>query len=304
MTRQTIAITGATGFIGRVVVRQLLEHGRQVVALVRETSPRDVLGEHPALSFVEYEDLDSTELADVLREHAPDAFLHAGWAGVSGGARRQVDQVGINVHATRSSVELASAAGCQRWVGVGSQAEYGASDAVLDEQSPLKPASSYARAKVQAAESAREAAAMFGLPIAWARLFSVYGPGDHHTAVVPTTIRALLDGSDPQLGACAQDWDLLYVEDAAAALVALLDSDVSGDFNVASGLQQPLRESLELIAELLDRPGALTFAAPTSKEPAPLRAHSAKLQSLTGWAPTTSLRDGLAATLESHGAAV
>lgn len=294
---QTIALTGATGFIGRALTRQLLANGRTVIALVRETSDRSVLDEHEQLIFVEYDDLDSTALANELREHAPSVLVHAGWAGVSGDARRQVDQVGFNVTATRSSVELASAAGCTRWIGLGSQAEYGPTDAVIDESTPLKPESSYGRAKVKAADAAREAGALFGLPVVWARLFSVYGPGDHYASVLPATIRALLAGTDPKLGACAQDWDLLYVEDAAAALVALIDSPLTGDFNIAAGEQQPLRATLELVADQLGTRSSLHFAEPTSKEPSPLRASNMRMLTLTSWAPATSLSDGIAATI-------
>ena len=299
MSSPPVVITGATGFIGAAVVNQLLEAGRSVIALVRPATDRTRLPEHDDLQVVEYEQLDAVELADELRVLAPSAFLHLGWAGVEGAARRQVDQAGINVPVTIASVELASAAGCLRWVGVGSQAEYGSRFDAVREDALLRPDSSYGRAKVKAWAAAQDAAQMYGLSHAWARVFSVFGPGDHSSAVVPYTINALLSGRTPTLGAGLHDWDLLYVDDAAAALIALVDSAANGPFNIAAGTARPLRDVIQLIDGIVGGEVHPVYDEAPSTPVAPLLADITRIRAEAGWMPTTTLEDGISRTVSA-----
>jgi nucleoside-diphosphate-sugar epimerase len=287
-----IVLTGATGFLGRAVVRELLGRGLEVIALVRPESV--VAGLPDAVTRVPYTALDDSQTSGALARLEPKAFVHLGWAGVGGATRASFDHAGTNVPAAIASVELATAAGCDYWLGIGSQAEYGPSVVPLTEDAPLAPVSAYGNAKVAAWSAASSTAETNDLDAGWARVFSIYGPGDHDTAVLPFAIRSMLAGRSPALGMCTHDWDLLYVEDAARALADLVQVRAIGPVNVASGERRPLRDAIDIAAAAIGGPppgyGERSDAGVT-----PLRAVVDRLQSLTGWEPRVPLERGVPA---------
>lgn len=294
--RGTVAVTGATGFLGRALVAALLAAGDSVVALARPSTDKAQLPEHDRLRWVGYErDLTHPDVVAELASTAPTGFVHLGWAGVAGPTRGDVDHVAVNVPTTIASVQLAAASGCSYWLGIGSQAEYGPSVDVLTEDSALRPVTGYGLAKVAAGAAAHAVGSALDVTTGWARVFSVYGPGDHEGAVLPYAIRELLAGSSPNLGSCAHDWDLLHIDDAAAALAALVHREVGGAVNLASGRHQPLREAIDLAAAQVGGPAQPDYG---EAEGVPLRASVARLEDTTGWRPRVSLPDGVAGTVE------
>lgn len=292
--RAAVVVTGATGFLGRALVARLLANGDRVVALARPTTDRTRLDAHPSLDWVQYENLAGDDLVAALAERRPSAFVHLGWAGVSAG-RGTVDQVRTNVPTTIASVRLAHAIGCEYWLGVGSQAEYGPTSAVSREDDPLRPATDYGLAKVAAAAAAHATGEALGITTGWARVFSIYGAGDHAGAVLPYVITTLLAGEDPRLGACTHDWDLLHVDDAALAFAALVHNHVAGATNVASGEQRPLRDAIQLAHAAIEGRGRPEFGDAVGT---PLRASVERLVASTGWRPQVSLEQGIVATVD------
>jgi nucleoside-diphosphate-sugar epimerase len=290
-----VAVTGATGFLGRALVARLLEAGDEVIALARPGTDRSRLAAHPRLRWISYGDLAADDVTCELAALSPTTFVHLGWAGVSNTGRGDVDHVRTNVPTTISSVRLAATIGCNYWLGVGSQAEYGPTDAVIREDDELRPTTDYGLAKVAAAAAAHATGAALGRATGWARVFSIYGPGDHEGAVLPYAIRELLAGRAPQLGACTHDWDLLHVDDAADAFRALVRARAAGATNVASGEQRALRDAIDIAATEIDGPESPAYG---DHPGTPLRASIDRITSTTGWRPLISLEAGVAATVE------
>lgn len=290
-----VAVTGATGFLGRALLDALLAAGDTVVALVRPSTDLTRLPE--GVATVEYRDLGHSDVARRLGAHAPDAFVHLGWAGVAGPERGRVDHVSVNVPATIESVRLAHSAGCQYWLGTGSQAEYGPSSDVLTEKSPRRPVTEYGVAKVAAAAAAHATGDALGITTGWARVFSLYGPGDHTGAVLPFAIARMLAGERAALGPCTHDWDLLHVDDAAAAFAALVSVAAPGPYNIASGERRPLRDAIEIAADAVDGPVRPSYGS--ADAPAtPLRASIEHIAATTGWRPRVVLEAGVPETVE------
>lgn len=127
------------------------------------------------------------------------------------------------------------------------------------------------------------------------RIFSVYGPGDHPWSLVQSCLRTWLAGGEMALGACTQQWNFLYIEDAVSALVHLLTEGAPGVYNVAGSDTRPLREYIEEMYRLCGSRGSFRYGErPENAEgPADLMPDISKLLSATGWRPKTTFAEGI-----------
>ncbi len=239
------------------------------------------------------------EYFEALRRFAPDTVLHLAWHGVGRAERDAPEQVGINVPGTVDLFQASAQAGANTFIAAGSQAEYGPSDKRIDETHPTRPTSLYGAAKLATLGLLEHLAEARAIRLAWLRVFSLYGPQDGESTMIATLARSLLAGERPATTDGSQRWDYLYVDDAAAAFLAVARSGAVGVFNVGSGLAAPLREAMCTLRDLIDptleigfgelplAPGAVTRLEPDVT----------RLKELTGWAPKVSLREGLRQTV-------
>ena len=303
---QRVAVTGAGGFLGAALVRRLLQDGAEVLALVRPGGSRERLAAVESSPGLRVAALDVDVLADAggraraaeaLRAFAPGALVHAAWTGVRGAARQDVAQH-RNVGATVALLEGAADAGAGRFVGLGSQAEYGPRDAAISEDDVPRPTSVYGAAKVAAGHLVLAIAPRLGVSAAWARVFSLYGPGEAPGALVPDLAAALLAGRDLPLGSGEQRWDYLHVDDAADALARLaMTREATGFFNVGSGRVVRVRDVAERLVALAAPGARLSFGARPDGDLVHLEAQVERLRRHTGWQPRVELDAGLAAVV-------
>ncbi|HYW69809.1 MAG TPA: NAD(P)-dependent oxidoreductase, partial [Pyrinomonadaceae bacterium] len=164
----------------------------------------------------------------------------------------------------------------------------------------LKPASLYGTCKHALRLLVESYAEQTGLSAAWARLFFLYGPHEDPQRVVASVIRALLNEQPARCTSGTQQRDLLFIEDAASALVALLDSQVRGPVNIGSGQAVAVKDVVTNIGVQLDRLELIQLGAlPGSPNDPPLLvAEIERLRNEVGWQPRFDLQSGLAATIE------
>ncbi|PWW06265.1 transketolase N-terminal domain/subunit [Paenibacillus cellulosilyticus] len=230
--RCAAVVTGAAGFIGAAVCRELLSRGWRVYAVIRPGSKAERLPHgHGALQLVEGDLMQPAQWETQLETAAAagerfDSWLQLGWEGVAGSMRND-DSQAANVEATVESVRLAARLGCSSWIGAGSQAEYGQMEGRVDEGAAETPTTAYGRAKLASGRQALEEAALHGLSGYWVRIFSVYGPGDNGSWLIPGLIRQLMAGESPAMTFGEQRWDYLYIDDAAAAFAALAEQSTA-----------------------------------------------------------------------------
>lgn len=283
-----IVLTGATGFLGREIAREARARGHVVAGLVRRpeaSRPGDILGDF----------LDPDSYRDALRAFAPDALIHCGWHGVAASEREFVTQLD-NVPATaRLALECADA-GARIAIGLGTQAEYGMYASRVREDHVGAPVTLYAIAKRAAGAAFLRLAERRGMRAVWARIFSLYGPGETAPTLLPGVARMFAQARTPDLTACTQIWDFVHVRDAARAICDLAAcDDASGFVNVASGEELVLRDTVLALRDVMapsiaPRFGALPFGA---EQIMYLAGDVAKLRALTGWRPEISLVEGL-----------
>jgi len=294
-------VTGATGFIGSHLVRLLLDRKVVVAILMRPNS--DTWRIKDVLSAVEviHGDLSAIEQSgDMIRSFTPEMVFHLGWYGVGNRYRDDPAQVSQNLYGSLNLVEIAAKAGCQRWLGLGSQAEYGRYDNVITEDLPPQPTTLYGIAKLSVCLLSRKLCEAYGIGFTWLRLFSPYGPTDTPQWMIPYTILTLLKKQKPALTSGEQRWDYLYVEDVATAIwQAASHPTAQGIFNLGSGEAHTVHSIVECIRDLIDPDLPLGFGEVPYRpdQIMHLQADISHLRQATGWSPQVSLDEGLRRTV-------
>jgi nucleoside-diphosphate-sugar epimerase len=292
----TILVTGAGGFVGAATVRAALAAGHRVQALVRTPRVPRLAGLQGPLSVHAVDLFDKSAVGSLLAELRPDVVVHSAWEGV-GGALRAGDIQLDNIRATVDLIDAAIAAGTRKFVGIGSQAEYGRYDRRIVETDLPCPTMLYGAAKLSASLLAAQRAHESGIEFAWLRLFSVYGPRDNPNWLIPSVAASLARGVAPKLTLGTQLWDYLHIADVADAVVATaIGANATGTFNLSSGRPVAIRAIVERLRDLIAQSMTLRFGE-IPFGPAQimhLEGDNGRLRQLTGWSPRINVLDGLA----------
>ncbi len=299
-----VMITGGTSFIGLAVTGELLRRGDHVWTIVRPGSPnRGKLPVHDHLHQVELGLEDMERLPERLGGGHWDGFLHMAWDGVGSAGRSDPAVQEKNIRCSAETVKSAAALGCRRFLFSGSQAEYGSCRELTAEDHPCAPVSQYGKAKL---EFGRQAAALceeLSMEYIHARIYSVYGPGDHPWSLVNSCLKTFSAGGHMELGECTQHWNFLYIDDMAAAMAELLRQDgiSPGIYNVAGEDTRVLREFVEEMYACCGHQGSYEYGKrpPNAEGPASLLPDVGKLKLATGWRPAISFQEGIKRTLAS-----
>jgi len=297
-----ILVTGGSGFVGAAVVRLLLEQGCKVALLLRPSSNTRRIDDLLAQCTVIRGDLSKLEdIRTDLTEFSPHTVVHLAWDGVKGADRNSSVQM-KNVVNSISLYCLTEQIGCAQFVGLGSQAEYGQVVGRISETTATHPTTAYGAAKLATSLILERSAAASGRPFAWLRLFSSYGPDDDPSWMISYLIRSLLAGERPSLTKAEQFWDYIHVNDVASGIVAAVNSNARGFFNIGSGNAQSLREIISMIRDAIDPSLSLGFGELPYRpdQVMHLEADINALSSATGWFPRISFESGIAETVEWH----
>ncbi|HEX7820346.1 MAG TPA: NAD(P)-dependent oxidoreductase [Sphingobium sp.] len=296
-----ILVTGAGGFLGAAVADLAVRNGHHVTAMVRNPSaPRVVaLAGRCHIAIADLADGETVRAA--LAQARPDMVIHSAWEGVGGPARAGDIQLD-NIRTTVALLDAAIAVGVRRFVGIGSQAEYGRHDRRIDETAATIPSLLYGAAKLSAFHLTRHRAAEAGVGFAWLRLFSPYGPGDNLNWLIPSVASQILADRAPRTSAGTQKWDYLHITDAAQGVLdAALADGAEGAFNLSSGHAVPVRAIIEKIRDLANPGLPLTFGEIPfgPNQIMHLEGDNSRLIAATGWTPRVAIEDGLATVVDA-----
>ena len=193
-----VVITGATGFIGTALCEEMLHNGHEVVAVIRpESKKKEKLhfseGEKGRLQIAETGLDELAVLADQVGK--ADTFYHLAWNGSAGAAREDFAIQHTNIGYMADAIRAAVKCGCKKFVGAGSQAEYGVVHGVAKEDETVPhPFMMYGAAKLAAYQMGQVLAEQLGIKLVWPRIYSVYGVGENPGTLVNYVMETLQKG--------------------------------------------------------------------------------------------------------------
>lgn len=290
-----VLLTGAGGFIGRHTAPLLLERGYEVHAV----SSRQVVETLPDIHWHRADLLDNNETSCLISAVQPTHLLHLAWYAEPGKFWRSAE----NFRWLEASVALLRhfhEQGGGRVVMAGTCAEYDWDYGFCSEAiTPCRPATVYGVCKNALYETMRAFCTGQGVSGAWGRIFFLYGPHEHPARLVASVITDFLHGDVARCTHGNQIRDFLHVEDVASAFVALLESEVDGAVNIASGQPVTLRDVVLTIANCLGTRERVQFGVVTASEHEPplLLADVRRLAGELGWQPKYDLASGIAQTV-------
>lgn len=247
-----VLVTGASGFVGRWAVSALGDLGFEVHGVAREDGLADIAWHRADL-------LDEDERGALIAAVRPDFLLHLAWYTDHGHFWTTPE----NDAWREASLDLLARfvrAGGRHAVFAGSCAEYDWSSPApvpWREDRPCHPATLYGRAKLELAMRGQVLADAAGVSFVWGRLFTPVGLHEGAERLVPSLIRALLEGRVATTGPGDLVRDFLDVRDVGRAFALLVDRDISGPINIASGDGISIQEIAVRIAGLIGRPELL-----------------------------------------------
>jgi len=283
-----VLVTGAAGFLGRHVVAALRHRGVDVVGLVRHPSTL-------ACPTVVADLRDARAVAAAMTEVRPSTVLHLAWythPGTFWHAEENLEALAL----TCQLAQAATKAGCTRFVGAGTVAEYRWDTPRLAEDSPREPATLYGWTK----KAAYEVLSAFLAPhsaFAWMRYGWMFGPGEPSGKLVSSLGAGLLAGRDVPCSTGSVSRDYLYVEDVADATAAVTLSPVVGGINVGSGVGTRVAHLFDQIEQAVGRGRVLRGALPDDHPPE-LVLDVGRLSNEVGWTPRWSLEAGIQRTID------
>lgn len=281
-----VLLTGASGFIGRHVLRALEHQGIEVVVVGR-TQPQ------PSVPFIEADLLGITDFGPLVKQAQATHLLHLAWYAEHG--KYWSSPLNLRwAEATTRLVEAFCAAGGQQVVIAGTCAEYEWAHGYCREDStPLNPATLYGTVKDATRRLVMAVCAQHQVPCAWGRIFLPYGDGESASRLIPSLID-VFRGERAPFGVNATAYrDFLHASDVAEGFVRLLTAGVSGAYNICSGEPVRLVEVVTTLAFLLGADPEPVLALTTERvgEPPLLVGENLKLKTL-GWRPALTLAQG------------
>lgn len=325
-----VMITGAAGFIGSCVARQLIEHTKHEVAVVDKLtyagnlSSLESISSDPRFSFHQVDICNAGAIGEVFQSFEPDVVMHlAAESHVDRSIDGPADFIGSNLVGTFVMLEQART----WWLGledadkkaafrfhhISTDEVFGELGATgfFSEDSPYKPSSPYSASKAGSDHLVRAWYETYRLPVLLTNCSNNYGPFQYPEKLIPITILNALDGKPISIygdGSNVRDW--LYVEDHAEALWAVVEKGEIGEtYLVGGSMERTNCEVVESLCDILDelvpdRPKGIAsyreliaFVADRPGHDTRYAIDASKIEKELGWHANETFESGLRKTI-------
>ena len=304
-----VLVLGAAGFIGRWVAREICQTGARPYLVVRDVKSTERIFSDYGINgeIIETDLRQFDNAAKLMAKIKPDVVFNLAGYGVDRSERNEEMAYRINAYLVETVCKTMAMNPKPGWLGqnivhVGSALEYGEIAGNLAEDSDVNPTTLYGKSKLMGTNLLSQFSRKLGVKGITARLFTVYGPGEHDGRLLPSLLNASSDGQVLPLTAGTQQRDFTYVEDVAEGLLRLAasSSQLGEVVNLATGRLMTVRRFVETAASVLNIPeNKLQFGAiPTRAEEMQHNPVTVdRLRRLIGWTPPTEIAEGVQRTM-------
>jgi UDP-glucose 4-epimerase len=300
-SKQRVLITGGAGFIGSQVADALLKNGHEVAIVDNLSSGRreNLSGDVDVREL----DIRGDEVKAVFSDFRPQVMFHlAAQMDVRRSVADPAFDAEVNILGSLRLLECCREFGTSRVIFSSTGgAIYGEQDSFpAPESHPNRPCSPYGVAKLSVEHYLSYYASIYGMSTVALRYANVYGPRQNpsgEAGVVAIFFDRLLNGAAPTIyGDGEQTRDYVFVGDVVAANVAALEHDLSGAYNVGTGVETSVNQLFSAMRASLATEIEVGYAEGKTGEQRRSCLDASKLTAATGWRPSVSLADGLALT--------
>ncbi len=291
-------VTGANGFIGSAIVKELLSRNVEVFALGRANHKANI---PEKAHFIEYDLTDSEKLLEAISDRDIDVFYHCAWTGSAGNLRFDTKLQLNNAQWTVENIQIAKELGCKRVVCAGSIMEQETVVAAFAQGNKPGKGYIYGSGKLVARTMTMSVAADLGIDLLWAEITNAYGAGEVSPRFINSTIRKILKNEPLQFTAGTQNYDFVYIDDVARAFYLIGENGKAFcHYMIGSSCAKPLKEFiLEMQATLAPERKFIFGDVPFTGINLPLETFDCSLtEQDTGFRAEISFAEGLHRTMQ------
>lgn len=302
--KEVILITGITGFLGCHLGQLIVSGNYRVVATRRSNSNlKNCLEFQEQVKWVNIEEDDWKEQIIDLK---PTIVVHAAWLGVAASDRDDWELQSKNIAFLQNLLYIAQKSQTTKVIGLGSQAEYGFIETLVDESHSLKPVSAYGAVKVVCAHLMKAFCVEQKIHWYWLRVFAVFGEKEGEGWLIPKVIKTIAakQTSSMPFSPGEQKYAYLYIRDLAIAVKKVLDyiPDQSGIYNMSADNPLPLKEIIIMIRDTMAPGFGLEFGALSYRQNQSMMigGNMSLFKSVFGNLHTTTLEESIRNTIQFY----
>ena len=254
-------LTGATGFVGRQVLKNLLDNQFEVRVIVRKNKEINFKKKNSKIEVITTDDLFQESVKWWKKQcKGIDTIIHTAWYVEPGKYLKSLKNIDCLI-GSLNLVKGAIQASVRSFVGIGTCFEYDLSYGDLSVKTPLKPTTPYAAAKAGFHTFLSQLLSSQAMEFSWCRLFYLYGEGEDERRLVPYIHKQLSASKKVELTSGEQIRDFLNVIEVGKLIADVAISKKNGPVNICSGIPMSIRQLAEKIADEYGRRDLLIFGA-------------------------------------------
>lgn len=240
-----VIVTGANGYLGSSLIRQLVKNGTEVYAVVNQnTDNLESIGSsliHIAKSIDD----------ECIKEQGKFAAVyHFAWSGNSGDKRGDISLQQSNINYACNILIKAAELGCSKFIFAGSIMEDEAISSL--KRQDIKPGlgNIYSASKLTADIYLKTLAAYYKIPYICLLISNIYGPGEKNPRLINTTLKKFIRGEETAFSECTQSYDFIYIDDAVRKFIEVGEKAEEGTFYIGNPKQRALKDFICIIGSI------------------------------------------------------